>query len=707
MKNIEDTLIEGLQSSLKKCFDEYQTKNTVASDMKSYHEEIKYLGEDADIIPKLIAALNFGDSEEIVKIFFSWYKSNKGWANTLPSMVFFKDTEIEHFVNALKKAEKSYEYWMLLVSMSDCGEISISKENMEYLLMQAIRTDHLRSYAYAYLFYEELSLNYTKELEEIVDNLFKNHRSLLKKLFFEVLDVGMLFIYEGYNPYFALAKSYRDHNDQDGFIRNYRKGVKVNPPEIFTPDYLLFEYETRNGNYEKAALAFKNTKIEETTIDDRELTLLKDDPCHILDKVWENVHLLGYKKLLEAIFPLDKYPRFYDCSFYCDLWLTNKEIASLHDFNDDPMAGFEFELASTKMDNILLEARLKLILTETILDFVKDENQKQQLKEIFHYLRKHERLLANEKHKSIVALAKLAERDRLFSNISHSIKNIIGSSIIAQLNRLKDGDETDSELVVEKALKGADMIRRIINAMNSSVTGSFEDFLYDAAHVEKSSNAEVQPLSAILFNAIYYSIGNLFEGRGAGNLRQKYFANSEAAKLAKDAYNCIEVGNLNELEKFCKEHLVDFKLDIKGLEDTLIGDAKGSATKIFILFQEIILNAVKYCNKNDASDKFIHISLIRENGVLAFKVVNSRNKNIVARGTALGGLIIEKMSKLMNAKVKTDRLPASYSVELDIPDLWEKNKADTIDVPQLEYHKNNDNDDALAIVAEKKGDYDK
>jgi hypothetical protein len=133
-------------------------------------------------------------------------------------------------------------------------------------------------------------------------------------------------------------------------------------------------------------------------------------------------------------------------------------------------------------------------------------------------------------HKAVEA-AKLAERDRVIAELSHHIKNIVSSTVIDPLENLRVANEY-KQYIVEDALKGAGIIRQIVNAMNLSFKGSLEDFEHDAVN---NSGRNSMDLQNIVIESFRYSIANIFEGKFFGNFTHEYFPTIEKYNEAKDA----------------------------------------------------------------------------------------------------------------------------------------------------------------------------
>jgi len=300
-------------------------------------------------------------------------------------------------------------------------------------------------------------------------------------------------------------------------------------------------------------------------------------------------------------------------------------------------------------------------------------------------------------HQKEVTAAKLAERDQILSDLSHSIKNILPSSIIDPLVRLQKQVDPENTATIERALKGADLIGRLVESINNSSSGCFEDFVYDANNKGEGAIS----LHNIIYNSIFFSIGNIFYARNSSKLRSKYFLEDrDLESKVKDAMAAIEPNNLKQLAVFCNQYLFDCDFMINGLDKYILSDSKGSAMKMLILFQEIIFNAVKYSRLVKRDQRFLNISIVPENNKFLIEIKNSASSKFISKDTGLGQVIIEKMAGLMNAKYNVIKNDDSYCVKMEIPNFWNQKK---IESKQIKYTQENDQEYSQA--SEKEEDY--
>ena len=266
--------------------------------------------------------------------------------------------------------------------------------------------------------------------------------------------------------------------------------------------------------------------------------------------------------------------------------------------------------------------------------------------------------------------ARIDEKNKIIADLSHSIKNLI-STVIDPLEAMKK-EHSDDSPVIENALKGANLIREIVNAMNFSFKGSIDDFYCD---VEKNTGKDALSLQDIVVQSLTYSIGHMFDGKYFGTFLRKYFPEKSLYQKAKTAWSEKSQGmNIEEIQFILKQHFFsDIKLNITDAADLRIGNDKGSAIKFLILFQELVFNAVKYSAFVEKDKRFLHIHLTADSNRVVIKVENRYKKIVKAKTSGLGLVIIENFAKLLETEPMIDKDEDIYSVKIQFSNLWEKN----------------------------------
>jgi len=276
---------------------------------------------------------------------------------------------------------------------------------------------------------------------------------------------------------------------------------------------------------------------------------------------------------------------------------------------------------------------------------------------------------AEEKAQAIID-AKINEKNKIIADLSHSIKNLI-STVIDPLEVMKK-DHFDDSPVIENALKGANLIREIVNSMNFSFKGSIDDFNYDVKH---NTGKEALTLQEIIVQSLTYSIGHMFDGKYFGTFLRKYFPEKSLYQRAKNAWSEKSQDiNPEEIQLIIKQYFFsDIKLNFNNTADLRIGNNKGSAIKFLILFQELIFNAVKYSAFVEKDKRFLHIHLTAYSDQVTVKVENRYKKTAKAKTTGLGLVIIENFAKLLETESMINKDKDIYSVTIQFSNLWEKN----------------------------------
>lgn len=264
--------------------------------------------------------------------------------------------------------------------------------------------------------------------------------------------------------------------------------------------------------------------------------------------------------------------------------------------------------------------------------------------------------------------ARAEERNRIIADLSHSIKNLI-ATIIDPLQHLKQASTNDPQ-VIDNAIRGANLIREIVNAMNLSFKGSITDFHYDARHNDASG---AMSIATIILESIKYSTGNMFDGKYFEKHMRRYFPSRDAYTHARIDWS--EVSSDNDLERIStviSSHFLDPDIAIDGSESLVMGNEKGSAIKLLILVQEIILNAIKYAAFTPRDQRFLRIRFSAEDSYLAFFVENSYDPAVKVKSSGLGHVIIKNFATLLGSEPEIRTENNRYAVTIRFPHFWKK-----------------------------------
>ncbi len=293
---------------------------------------------------------------------------------------------------------------------------------------------------------------------------------------------------------------------------------------------------------------------------------------------------------------------------------------------------------------------LKKQMNDTI-NHIKQFSTKVILKRKEHEIRKH----------------KEDERNRILSNLSHSIKNML-RSVIDPLLLIKQ-EIPEKSGVIDSAIKGANLIREIVNSINISYTVTIDDLLYDVTHQDKDSVS----LREMLTNGLQYSISNMFDSKYFPAYMQNYFPQRTAYLRANQKWEeIIRKIDLDSLCKFTSENMFRLVIQIDDSADYIVGNIKSSAVKLMILFQEMIFNAVKYTSYAPKTKRQIEINLNKHDEKLMFQIKNSYKPEIKAKTTGVGLLVIENFAKVLGCEPMIKMENGIYSISIEFNDFWRK-----------------------------------
>jgi tetratricopeptide (TPR) repeat protein len=264
--------------------------------------------------------------------------------------------------------------------------------------------------------------------------------------------------------------------------------------------------------------------------------------------------------------------------------------------------------------------------------------------------------------------ARLDERNKVIADLSHSIKNLI-STIIDPLENMKK-EKFVQPATIQNALRGANLVREIVNAMNLSFKGSLDDFYFDATH---NTGRDSMNLETITMGSLKYSVGNMFDGKFFSNFVHKYFPTREVFNEAKTSWeNISQTSHKQDLISFLEKYFFHIEVSTGDGDQYTIGNEKGSAIKLLILFQELIFNAVKYSAFVEKELRFLNIDLTINPDRIAIRVANRFRESLATKTSGIGHIIIDNFAKLLKAQPVVSQKDGVYSVYIEFSNIWEK-----------------------------------
>lgn len=269
--------------------------------------------------------------------------------------------------------------------------------------------------------------------------------------------------------------------------------------------------------------------------------------------------------------------------------------------------------------------------------------------------------------------AKLEERNRILANLSHSIKNML-KAVIDPLINLRE-EIPQQAVIIDNAIKGANLIREIVNAINLSFQTTFEELKWDVLN----PGCESMSLQDMIVDSLRYSVSNMFDSRYFPSFSEKYFPRS-LVKVHYDKirsnWNEVSAGDIPQIKGFMDKHMFRLELNLDQSQDYRVGNDKSSAIKLLILFQEIIFNAVKYTAYVPFTERRVEITLASHINKILLSVKNSFDPKVQAKTTGVGKLVIENFARVLGCDPVITEVKDTYSISLQFDNLWQRIVAD-------------------------------
>ena len=245
--------------------------------------------------------------------------------------------------------------------------------------------------------------------------------------------------------------------------------------------------------------------------------------------------------------------------------------------------------------------------------------------------------LAEAEKEAEEARIRADERECILNEVSHHIKNLV-VSVVDPLRRLSAAETSDKKFIVDSALSGAEMIKNIVGCLNDSFRTTPEDLQYDLTHTEDNSPG----FGVLLEEAFRFSVNNMFDGERHGKYVRSYFRSQENFKLCQNKWQNIH--SISEMRAFVNEYMFDCEIAVPQEYDSMaIGNERGSATKMLILLNELLMNALKAMSQLNRTERKLVVNIFEDDGKMCWVIQNTYKKGSVSSSNGLGKTIIKKL----------------------------------------------------------------
>lgn len=263
--------------------------------------------------------------------------------------------------------------------------------------------------------------------------------------------------------------------------------------------------------------------------------------------------------------------------------------------------------------------------------------------------------------------AELTARNQVIKDLSHSVKNLV-ASVVAPLDELVT-EIPEKRVVLEKALRGARLIREVINAVNLSSRGSLVDFAKDAEDGETRGGIS---LAEIVRMSLETACDNMFDTKFFVAFSRNFFPDAQTYDAALKEWRVPRTADTNGLLDCLGRLMFKARIELDRFADVRIGDTRGSRTKFLILLQELLLNAVKYTSFVQEGNRAVTIALSPvQDGMLRLSVTNTCKSGTSVHTTRLGQEIVQNLTRLIHGKLDISEEGGMYSVTVTFPDIFD------------------------------------
>ena len=258
--------------------------------------------------------------------------------------------------------------------------------------------------------------------------------------------------------------------------------------------------------------------------------------------------------------------------------------------------------------------------------------------------------------------AKASARD--MGILSHNIKGLLASAVINPLLLMKQRGIGDNA-ITEEALRGAGLLRDMVNAINLSQGGTKEDFLADL----RDPDEKALSLKTILFSSLRAAFTNMFDSKYFNRYYSVHFPEADSFYEARKVFVALSSDDTGALLDFGRRYLrTTITWDcLDTVVAAKIGNRRNSALKLLILFQEIFMNAVKNATFTEFERRSLAFAGQHGKETMEFTVSNSFDQAETRTDTRLGQGIINGLLRQFEAVPVITKQDGLFSIRFSLP----------------------------------------
>ena len=254
------------------------------------------------------------------------------------------------------------------------------------------------------------------------------------------------------------------------------------------------------------------------------------------------------------------------------------------------------------------------------------------------YIRQRDKF-EREQEKAKEAETRVAERDDVITTICHNINPTIGS-IKSNLDFNEKLVSNDIRSSLKRALFGAEMIGNMVDQILRSYKYTKEQFFDDIDNPDDSSYR----FEDMLYENLDVVVENTFSDDFLYEQEYLFSDKTEMQRLKEEFYNSPQDDILN----FINKNFTNIKIMIpENILNKRIGDKNGTATNIYILFNEFIKNAFRALAYVPSDKRAFSIEAYDNEKQIIFEIKNTcfPENETHTRSKGFGGLITSNIIK--------------------------------------------------------------
>lgn len=228
--------------------------------------------------------------------------------------------------------------------------------------------------------------------------------------------------------------------------------------------------------------------------------------------------------------------------------------------------------------------------------------------------------------------------------VTHDVRNLLASVRYSMEHAMTAKTEEHRNMYISRSIQGVETALQIAGRTLYSNNGDIDMLRRAINH----SGPGAITLDGIIHNSLQAVASHAYDLKFFRQLACNYWSDDQELFI-KARQEFGESTTDQKLLEHIQKYLFDISIEGDGL-GLKIGDNESVASRLAVLFNELLLNAVKYTSTLERGKRFVRVNISYSHGSLAVKIQNSAEEGQRICSNRLGLGSAERLVKALNGE---------------------------------------------------------